>query len=110
MVIQTSEFGKRRYVAMKVSNQGKALCGNTNVQTVLSMETFTVGQYKVLSTAKGSACQYNCLKKGKLLCDRTKCECGTTYCVSVLLKKRQGFMWQCKYLNAGNGTVLCASN
>jgi hypothetical protein len=34
VAIKTYEFGKRRYVAMKDLNQGKALCGNTNIQTV----------------------------------------------------------------------------
>ena len=76
MAVQTYEFGKSRCVAMKVLNQGKALCGNTNIQTVkkdcVNMEKVTVGQYKFLRTAKGSAWQYSCLKKGKLLCDRTR--------------------------------------
>ena len=36
------------------------------------MEKFTAGQYKVLSTAKSSAWQHNCLKKGELLCYRAR--------------------------------------
>jgi len=34
VAIQTSGFGKRCYVAMQTSNQGKALCGDTNIQNV----------------------------------------------------------------------------
>jgi hypothetical protein len=71
VVTQTSEFEKRRYVAMKVLNQGKTLCGNKNIQTVkkdcVNMEKVTVWQYKVLRTAEGLVWQYSCLKKGKLL-------------------------------------------
>jgi hypothetical protein len=59
VAIQTSEFGKRRYVEMKVLNQGKVLCGNTNIQTVkkglCEHGKFTVEQYKILSKAKVSA-------------------------------------------------------
>lgn len=66
----------------------KTLCGNESFKlrksalwqyehldwkrTVWIRKKVTVGQYKFLSTAKGSAWLYNCLKKGKLLCDRTR--------------------------------------